>query len=169
MIAYKVDIDSYKDYFPTCYKHGFLKQYRDKSSYKWQCREVSCKSQAFGLSYDKFIDMMIASKAFIINSEDRREISKELNYFPLIAKSEISLILEAIFNQNIEYKNSWNATLSLINDVIEKMEYEKLESIKKDLRLRADIEHSEYVTSRICRLCGTSTCQTINACMDTSF
>ena len=168
MIAYKVDIESYKEYFPTCYKHGFLKQYRVKNTYKWQCREVSCKSEAFGLTYDKFIGMMIASESFIINSEDRVEISKELNYFPSIAKAEISLILEVIFNRSIGYKNSWNTTLSSINDLIEKMQFEQLETIKKDLQSRANLEHSEYLTSRICRLCGTSTCVTMNACIDTS-
>ena len=88
-----LSIQKYKKYFPECYKHGTLDQIWSQAAYKWLCKHGSCKSEAFGLTHEMFIQMMSDSKKYEINETDREEIAKQLSYFPSILKSEISHIL----------------------------------------------------------------------------
>ncbi len=163
-----LSIREYKKYFPECYKHGSLDQSWSKESYKWLCKHESCKSEAFGLTHEMFIKMMVDSKNYEINDIDKEEISKQLSYFPSILKSEISHILNAVFNSSFYCIDSWKNTLAKINEEIENSENAIKESFKKEGRIRAEVENSILTTKRVCRLCGASTCKTINSCMDTS-
>ena len=163
-----LSIQKYKKYFPECYKHGTLDQIWSQAAYKWLCKHGSCKSEAFGLTHEMFIKMMSDSKKYEINETDREEIAKQLSYFPSILKSEISHILNTVFNSSIEFIESWKNTLAKIECEIKKIVESNKETIKRDARIRAEAETSILSTKRICRLCGFSTCKTINSCMDTS-
>ena len=163
-----LSIQKYKKYFPECYKHGTLDQTWSEEAYKWLCKHGSCKSEAFGLTHEMFIKMMADSKKYEINDKDREEIAKELSYFPSILKSEISHILNAVFNTRYQYIDSWKNTLAKIKDEIQNSEESVKKALKKEARIRAEVENSILSTKRVCRLCGASTCKIINSCMDTS-
>ena len=162
-----LSIREYKKYFPECYKHGSLDQSWSKESYKWLCKHESCKSEAFGLTHEMFIKMMVDSKNYEINDIDKEEISKQLSYFPSILKSEISHILNAVFNSSIKFIDSWKNTLAKIECEIENIVKSNKETINRDARIRAEVETSIMSTKGFAGF-GISTCKKINSCMDTS-
>tara|TARA_B100001250_G_scaffold324549_1_gene288121 strand:- start:3902 stop:4420 length:519 start_codon:yes stop_codon:yes gene_type:complete len=171
MIQYKVDLSKYVKYFPKCTNHGGLLQIEASvGKYEWICKEKLCRSRAFGLTDNKFIEMLEDSGNFEekFSEEAKREIAKTLSYFPSIQKAKVSLIIEAVFNEGLSFINSWTETIELFKIKIEDLIKKEIKELKKEYDRNAYLDKASVENRRVCRLCGLTSCKDLNNCMETS-
>jgi len=171
MINSKIDIRKYESYFPKCNIHGTMSQVLNRNhGYRWSCQDKKCKVEVFGLSNNQLVNLINDSNVFDVRIDEleRKKILKQLNYVPQIQRSKISLLIAALYDNEITFRTDWKKTLLLILDKIENLELNEQNEIDELNKKRIRLEEMEYNNIRICRVCGLSSCNNLNNCMDVS-
>ena len=156
-------------YTPECSYHGYMKQVRQTGNiHKWECINKKCGEFKFGLNSYKLLEIISDSQSLDIETINILDFEKSLTYFTQISQIKFATLISVLFENKLTLTDNWLINLAEIENLIEKRIRTELNEKLVQAKLERSLIERSKSNFRICLLCGTSNCKTINSCMVTS-
>lgn len=153
------------EYFPQCEVHGFMNFTQLANRKRWQCNNKSCKEQREYLTQVEFLKMVLDALEDVDNFDDAHY---ELIFFSHLLYVDIEIIYEVLMSYQFSNITDWKKIIALINEKCEMVIRSNNQKYEKKVQLEKYLENKKRENFRVCLLCGTSRCKSINNCMVTS-
>jgi len=153
------------EYFAMCEVHGEMNFTQKVNKKNWKCEQKECKNEREYLTQEEFLKMLTDSLYEVDTYDDAHY---ELVFFSQLLYVDIEIIYEILFSNDLNNIKNWKEIFSFINTECEKIIKSKNQEEEQKLQLQKYLDNKKRENFRICLLCGTSNCKTINSCMVTS-